>query len=132
MKTIKHSLLLALLTTCVLSAGARAAVSQIEITEIRNVGVSAATETHSIIQVSWTARGTPELKQVSFEVYLEAIYADGFLEKGQVKAAGSARTVRFEVPTVHRFRDQPAAEIKSFKVSITGNYSETTTKQVSP
>jgi hypothetical protein len=132
MKTIKHFLLLALLVASVLATGARAAASQVEITEIKNVGVSALKETHSIIQVSWTTQGAPELKPVSFELLLEVTYADGFVEKSQAKAPGSARANRFEVPTLHRSGNQPAAEMKSFKVSITANYSETITKQVSP
>ena len=129
MKTIKQSLMLALLVF--LAAVAKASVGQIEITEIKNMGVSALKETHSIVQVSWTAQGGPELKPVSFELFLEVTYADGFVEKSQAKAAGNARTGRFEIPTLHRAGNQPAAEMKSFKASITANYSETATKQVS-
>jgi len=105
--------------------------SQIEITEIKNAGVSAAKETHSIVQISWTTQGAPEVKISSFELLLEVTYADGFVEKSPAKATGSARSSRFEVPTLHRVPSQPAAEMKSFKVNITANYSETTTKQVS-
>jgi len=128
MNKIKHSLMLVLLLF--LTALGKASVGQIEITEIKNMGVSALKETHSIIQVSWTAQGAPELKHVSFELSLEVTYADGFIEHSQAKAPGSARTGRFEVPTLHRSGNQPAAEMKSFKASITANYSETTTKQV--
>ncbi len=131
MKTIKHFLMLALLVMSLLAAGVRASAGQVEITEIRNMGVSALKETHSIVQLSWTAQGAPELKHVSFDLYLEVTYADGFVERSQAKAAGSARTGRFEIPTLHRAGNQPAAEMKSFKASITANYSETTTKQVS-
>jgi len=129
MNTIKHSLMLVLLLF--LMALGKASVGQIEITEIKNMGVSALKETNSIIQVSWSAQGAPELKHVSFELSLEVTYADGFVEHSQAKAPGSARTGRFEVPTLHRSGNQPAAEMTSFKASITANYSETTTKQVS-
>lgn len=131
MKTIKHPLMLALLVLSLLAAGVRASAGKTEITEIKNMGVSAVKETHSIIQVSWTAQGAPELKNVSFELSLEVTYADGFVEQSQAKAPGSARTGRFEIPTLHRAGNQPAAEMKSFKASITANYSETATKQVS-
>jgi len=104
-------------------------VSQIEITEIKNAGVSAARETHSIVQVSWATPGAPDVKVSSFELLLEVTYADGFVERSPGKAAGSARSTRFEVPTMHRTPGQPAAEMKSFKVSITANYSATTTRQ---
>lgn len=105
--------------------------SQIEITEIKNAGVSAAKETNSIVQVVWATQGAPEAKISSFELVLEVTYADGFVEKSPAKAPGSARSSRFEVPTLHRAGNQPAAEMKGFKVSITANYSETTTKRVS-
>jgi len=105
--------------------------SQIEITEIKNAGVSAAKETHSIVQISWAMQGAPDMKISSFELLLEVTYADGFVEKSSAKAPGSARTTRFEVATLHRFANQPAAEMKSFKVSVTANSSETTTKQIS-
>lgn len=107
------------------------AASQLEITEIKNAGVSAARETHTIIQVSWVTRGAPEVRTSSFELALEVTYADGYTGKFPVNAAGSARSARFEVPSQHRASNQPAAEMKSFKVSITANYSETATKQIS-
>lgn len=107
------------------------AASQIQITELRIAGVSAAKETHSIVQVSWTTQGAPEVKVSSFELLLEITYADGFVDKSPAKTAGNVRSSRFEVPTLHRFANQPAAEMKSFKVSITANSSETTTKQIS-
>ncbi|HEV8367158.1 MAG TPA: hypothetical protein VGQ39_04330 [Pyrinomonadaceae bacterium] len=109
----------------------KAAGSQIQITEIKIVGESAAKETHSIVQVSWTIQGAPEVKVSSFELLLEITYADGFVEKAPAKTTGNVRSSRFEVPTLHRFANQPAAEMKSFKVSITANSSETTTKQIS-
>lgn len=112
-------------------SGGLPAGSQVEITEIKNAGVSAARETHSIVQVSWATQGAPDAKMSSFELLLEVTYADGFVERSPAKAPGSARSTRFEVPTLHRAPNQPAGEMKSFKVSITANFSETTTKQVS-
>jgi len=103
----------------------------LEITEIKNAGVSAARETHSIVQVSWATPSTFDGKISSFELLLEVTYADGFVEKAPAKSPGSARTTRFEVPTLHRRPNQPAAEMKSFRISITANSSETTTKQIS-
>jgi len=105
--------------------------SQIEITEIKNAGVSAAKETHSIVQVSWTMQGGSDVKISGFELLLEVTYADGYVEKSPARATGNIRSNRFEVPTLHRTGTQPAAEMKSFKVSITTNYSETATRRVS-
>jgi hypothetical protein len=132
MNVIKHSLISALLVLSLLATGVSGSAGRIEITEIKNVGVSAARETHSIIQVSWTAQTTSDSRIVSFELQLEVTYADGKVEPLQAKAGGSARSTRFEVPTLHRGAGRPAAEMRSFKVSITTNYSETATKQGSP
>jgi hypothetical protein len=104
---------------------------QVEIREVRNVGVSAARETHSIIQISWSTGEGPDVKIVSFDLLLEVTYADGFIEKATAKMQPGTRDNRFEVPSVHRSPNKPAAEMKSFKVTITASYSETTTKQVS-
>ena len=103
--------------------------SQIEITEIKNVGVSAANESKSIIQVSWTTPVAAEVKIQSFDLQLDVSYADRGVEKVQARANAGARNNRFEIPTQHRAAGQPAAELKSFKVTITANYAETATKQ---
>jgi hypothetical protein len=124
--------MLAMLVMNLLASGVRGRSSVDRNHGEQNMGVLALKETNSIIEVSWTAQGAPELKHLSFDLSLEVVYADGFVEQSQAKAAGNARTGRFEVPTLHRFGNQPAAEMKSFKASITANYSETKTKQVSP
>lgn len=106
--------------------------SQVEIREVRNLGVSAARETHSIIQISWSTADSPDIKVVGFDLLLEITYADGFVAKASAKAQANTRNNRFEVPTLHRSPNLPAAaEMKGLKVTITANYSETTTKQVS-
>jgi hypothetical protein len=130
MKTTKRILVLVVLTICLSTTVSRAAGEHIKITAIQEVGVSAEKETHSIVQVSWIAQESPDLKHTSFELSLEVSYADGFVERTHSKAAGDARTARFEVPTLHRSTNHPAAEMKNLKVSITANYSATTMKQV--
>ena len=136
MRVLKQyaGLLLALLTVSFQAEAdvlRTSAGAQIEITEVKNMGISATNEAQSIIQVSWNTQGAPEVKILSFELQLEATYADGAVEKTQAKASGAVRSSRFEVPTLHRAQGRPAAEMKSFKISITANYSETTTKQFS-
>src|SRR5436305_11107455 len=113
----------------VADARASAPEAQIEITEIKNVGVSAADETMSIIQVSWVAQSPPEVKIQNFDLQLEVAYADGAIERAMAKANGDARRNRFEIHTLHRAPGRPAAELKSFKISITVNGGETVTKQ---
>lgn len=124
-------LLLALISQAEAGGARNPGGVQVEITEVKNVGVSANNDAQSVIQVSWSAQGAPEQRIQSFELLLEAVYADGAVEKAQTKASGAARTSRFEVPTLHRAPGRPAAELRSFKVRITANYSETATKLVS-
>ncbi|MCI0490611.1 MAG: hypothetical protein L0229_28800 [Blastocatellia bacterium] len=109
------------------SVGARA--SGVEITEVKNVGISAANESKSIIQVSWTARLAPDAAVKSFDVNIEVIYADGAIERARTSVNGRARNARLEVPTLHKAAAGPAAEMKSFKVSVTATLSETATRQ---
>lgn len=137
MRRLKHSVALLLIGLFVSSSTVAGnswplAGSQLEIAEVRNVGASASNEAHSIIQVSWKVGAGPEVKIRGFELQLEATYADGALEKAQSRTNGTARSSRFEVPTLHRSPGGPAAEIKSFKVTVTATYSETVSIQVSP
>jgi hypothetical protein len=104
---------------------------RVEIREVRNIGVSAARETHSIIQISWSIVEGADVKFASLDLLLEVTYADGFIEKAAAKMSPGTRDNRFEVPSVHRSPNKPGAEMQSFKVTITASYSETTTKEVS-
>jgi hypothetical protein len=135
MRALKqYASLLLLLTSAAVSDHAEARyltfpTAQIEITEIKNLGQSAANESLTVIQASWMAQSAPEIKIQGFELHLEVVYADGATQRATAKANGNARSSRFEVPALHRAPGRPAAEMKSFKVSITANWSETTTKQ---
>lgn len=111
------------------SVGALTCASGIEITEVKNVGISAANESRSIIQVSWTARFTPDIAVKSFDVNIEILYADGAIQKARTSANGQSRNARLEVPTLHKGAGGPAAEMKSFKISVTATLSETATRQ---
>ena len=111
------------------SSGARAGASGIEITEVKNVGISAANEARSIIQVNWTVKLSPDTAVKSFDVNVEIIYADGGLEKARASVSGQSRNARIEVPTLHKAAGRLAAEMKSFKAIVTAAMSETATRQ---
>lgn len=102
---------------------------RIDITEVKNVGVSASNESNSIIQVRWAVTASPSTAVKSFDLNLEVTYADGGVEKAKASADGRARAARFEVPTLHRAAGRNASEMKSFKVNITTTVLETFTKQ---
>jgi hypothetical protein len=122
---------LALLFTSTAKTPARSlrGASVVEITEVKNVGISAGNDTKSIIQVGWSVNAQPNLSIKSLDLVLEVTYADGVIEKFRSTANGITRQARFEVPTLHVSIGRPGAELRSFKANITANFTETTTKQ---
>jgi hypothetical protein len=106
-----------------------ALISLIDITEVKNVGLSANNESKSVIQALWSVNTQPGTTIKSFELNLEVTYADGAVEKFKSTAQGSERKTRFEVPTLHVSAGRPGAELKGFKTNITANFTETVSKQ---
>jgi hypothetical protein len=129
---INQATLIAVLTIVALfnnqSANAFNFATRIEIVEVKTVGISAGDNTKSIIQIKWLAESQPGTSIKSFDVSLEVAYADGAIEKVKTTANGSARSTRFELLTVHLAAGRAAAELRTFKASITANTTETTTK----
>lgn len=103
--------------------------SQVEITEVKNVGVSAANETKSIIEIRWQTNFAPNTNVKSFDLKLEVTYEDGAVVTAQSSVSGTTRSGRVEVPTTHTSLGRPPAAMKSFRASVTITFSETTTKQ---
>jgi hypothetical protein len=103
--------------------------SSIEIVEVKNVGISAANDAKSVIQVKWAAKLPPGSDVKSFDVSLEVQYADRTKEKIKNTGNGSASSARFEVPTLHLSPGRPAAELRTFEATVTANFSETATKR---
>lgn len=101
----------------------------IDIVEVKNLGISAANDSKSVIQVKWAAKLPPGSSVKSFYVSLEVGYADATKEKVKSTINGSASSARFEVPTLHLSPGRPAAELRSFEATVTANFSETATKQ---
>ena len=124
---------IAVLLLCICSAKTEAqpsaAVPLIEITEVKNVGLSAINDSKSVIQALWSVHAQPGRNIKSFELNLEVTYADGAVEKLRATAPGSERKVRMEVPTLHVSAGRPGAELKSFKANITANFTETVSIQ---
>lgn len=103
--------------------------SGIEITQVKNVGLSAANAKRSIIEVRWTVRPQTGMAVKSFDLALEVSYADGAIEKFKNTVNGASSNARFEVPTLHASPGLAPAEMKNFKINITASYTETATKQ---
>ncbi len=113
-------------TVATQSAGSFASI---DIIEVKNVGLSAANDSKSVIQVKWAAKLPPGSNVKAFDVSLEVQYADRTKEKIKNTVNGSATSARFEVPTLHHSPGRPAAELRTFEATVTATFSETATKQ---
>ncbi|HXG65154.1 MAG TPA: hypothetical protein VNO70_08600 [Blastocatellia bacterium] len=102
---------------------------RVEITEVKNIGVSAADEDKSIIQVKWTVAVEPGSTIESFDVSLEVTYADGVTRKASASVNGSARKARFEFPTLHFSPGRPGAALRAFKATVAAGKAEAATRQ---
>lgn len=101
----------------------------IEIVEVKMVGVSAAEESKSIIQVKWRAESQVGAEVKTFDVAIEVSYADGATERRRTTTGAAARSTRFEVPTLHFSQGRPASELRSFNASVVASFTEKATKQ---
>jgi len=102
---------------------------RIEILEVKNVGISAANDAKSVIEVRWAARFPQGVTVKSFDISLEVSYADKTREKIRGKVSGSITSTRFEVSTLRLSPGRPGAELRGFEAAVTANISETATKQ---
>jgi hypothetical protein len=114
-----------------LTAAARpySAAPLVEITEVKNLGVSANNDTKTILQVQWAVNEQPTLSSKSFELAIEVAYADGATERFKTVAGGAERRARFEVPTLHLAAGGPGARLRGFKANIIASFTETVSKQ---
>jgi hypothetical protein len=130
-KSITRVLMLLAVAALAATVGAQSAggSSSIDIDEVKNVGLSAANDAKSVIQVKWTAKLPPGTNVKSFDVSLEVQYADRTKERIRNTVSGTAGSARFEVPTLHVSPGRPAAELRTFEATVTANFSETATKQ---
>jgi hypothetical protein len=101
----------------------------VEITEVKNVGVSANNDSKSIVQAQWSVNTLPTLSIKSFDLVIEVAYADGAIEQFKTTAGGAERKARFEVPTQHLATGKSGAGLRSFKANITASFTETAVKQ---
>ncbi len=103
-----------------------------EIKEVKNLGVSAANDANSILQVTWQ-KPAPDVKLQGFDVELSVTYADNFTKSFKARVNDQEHRQRFEVPTLHFTPHRPAAEMKRYQVTVTAKYvgqpNETATAQ---
>jgi hypothetical protein len=134
-KTVKFTLSILLMLICsTLETTAQRMFIQsgtpVKIVDVKNIGISAANQTKSIIEIRWQADFAPNKTVKSFEIKLEVIYTDGAVITAQSSANATARSGRVEVPTTHLSPGQTPAIIKSMKASVMTVFIETTTQHI--
>lgn len=96
----------------------KCANTPIEVTQIKEIGLSDSDETKSVIEVQWCVRSTLQPNHSNFNVTVEVIYADGAILIFDEQAENSARSAQIEVPTLHTFRGKKPAIIKEIKAFV--------------
>jgi len=123
MKTTKKILILFLLLACAvtqsLANGSVCCLTPVEVTELKNVGISDSDETKSVIEVKWQINPTLHPNHSDFYISLEVVYADSTVLIVDEKSESETRSVRIEVPTVHLRRGKSPAYIKQIKAFVT-------------
>ncbi len=91
----------------------------VEVTEVRDLGLSDRDELKSLIEVSWRIDSAQKEKIVSFNLLLSVTYADGTAITEKRTVEKSALSARVEVPSVKTFGSRPAAFIKRMDAKVT-------------
>ena len=98
---------------------AKAFEAQVEIVEIRDLGLSESDENKSVIEVRWRVKEIEKEKIVSFNVILFVTYADGTTINEKCNAEKTANSARLEVSSVKTFGNRPPAFIKKLNAKVT-------------
>ena len=91
----------------------------VEVTEVKEIGLSDSDETKSVIEVKWCVNQELQTKQNTFNVTVEIVYADGAKLIFDEQAEKQARSTQIEVPSLHIYRGKKPAIIKQIKAFVT-------------
>ena len=91
----------------------------VEVTQVKEIGLSDSDETKSVIEVKWCVRSTLQPNHSTFNVTVEIIYADSAILIFDEQATSQARSTQIEVPTLHIYRGKKPAIIKQIKAFVT-------------
>lgn len=95
------------------------ASTPVEVTDVKEIGLSDSDETKSVIEIKWRVNSTLQANHSDFNVTLEVIYADGAVLLFDEQAEKNARSAQIQVPTLHIYRGKKAAIIKQIKAFVT-------------
>ncbi len=109
-----------LLTVNHVPANTKAAIDiPVEVTEVRDLGLSDRDELKSLIQVSWSIDSIRKERIKSFNLLLSVRYADGTSISEKRTVEKTALSARVEVPSVKTLGNRPAAFIKNIDARVT-------------
>jgi hypothetical protein len=94
-------------------------IAPVEVTEIKNLGISDADETKSVIEIKWQLNPALHSNHSDFNVSLEITYANGMILLVDERSENTTRSTQIEVPTVNLRRGQSPAFIKQIKAFVT-------------
>ncbi|MEK7725182.1 MAG: hypothetical protein AAB336_12575 [Acidobacteriota bacterium] len=95
------------------------ASTPVEVTDVKEVGLSDSDETKSVIEIKWKVNPSLQPNHSIFNVTLEVVYADGAILIFDEQVEKQARSTQIEVPALHIFRGKKPAIIKQIKAFIT-------------
>ena len=102
-----------------LAANQAIANTPVEVTDVKEIGLSDSDETKSVIEIKWKVNPSLQPSHSVFNVTLEVTYADGAVLIFDEHAEKEARSAQIEVPSLHIYRGKKAAIIKEIKAFVT-------------
>ncbi len=91
----------------------------VEVTEVRDLGLSDRDELKSLIEVSWRFDPHQQQSISSFNLFLSVTYADGTAITEKHRVEKTALSVKVEVPSVKTLGRRPPAFIKKIDARVT-------------
>jgi hypothetical protein len=109
-----------ILTVNQFPANANAALDiPVEVTGVKDLGLSDSDELKSLIEVSWNIDSIKKERIKSFNLLLSVRYADGTSISERRTVEKTALSARVEVPSVKTLGNRPAAFIKKIDARVT-------------
>lgn len=90
----------------------------VEVTEVRELGLSDRDESKSVIEVQWRVQPVQKEKISSFNLVLSVTYADGATLQERHKIERNALSARVEIPSVKTNGSRPSAFIKKLDAKV--------------
>lgn len=90
----------------------------VEVTEVRELGLSDRDESKSVIEVQWRVGEVQKERIASFSLVLSVTYADGTTLQERRRVEKNALSTRVEIPSVKTNGSRPSAVIKKLDARV--------------